>query len=83
MPTTAQMNRELARVAGLQESAAQCLPGYFYTSPEYFAYEVEAILSKEWHYLGRVDEIPRPGDYFTTENHAGFIAELLRPYISP
>jgi len=66
MRTTAQMNRELARVAGLQESAAQCLPGYFYTSPEYFAYEVEAILSKEWHYLGRVDEIPRPGDYFTT-----------------
>ena len=66
MDPIARMKGELARVAGLAESVAQCLPGSFYTSPDYFAYEREAVLSREWHYLGRVDEVPRPGDYFTT-----------------
>ena len=67
MGLIAEMNRELARVASFPESAAQCLPGYFYTSPDYFDFEVRTILSKEWHYVGRTDEVARPGDYFTTE----------------
>jgi len=66
MNLAAKMNVELARVASLPERDAKCLPGYFYTSPEYFAYEVDAVLSKEWHYVGRADEVPHPGDYFTT-----------------
>ncbi|MEZ0211773.1 MAG: aromatic ring-hydroxylating dioxygenase subunit alpha [Xanthobacteraceae bacterium] len=60
------MNKALKSVAGLMEQEAQCLPGGFYTNPEYFRYEVETFLSKEWHCLGRADEIPKPGDYFTT-----------------
>jgi phenylpropionate dioxygenase-like ring-hydroxylating dioxygenase large terminal subunit len=66
MSKTATMNEELASIAGLPEFSAQCLPGHFYTSAEYFAYEVETVLSKEWHCLGRADEVARPGDYFTT-----------------
>ncbi|MBY6262732.1 aromatic ring-hydroxylating dioxygenase subunit alpha [Azospirillum sp. 412522] len=60
------MNDTLRAVAALPEHAARCLPGRFYTDPDYFRYEVETFLSKEWHCLGRADEIPNPGDYFTT-----------------
>jgi phenylpropionate dioxygenase-like ring-hydroxylating dioxygenase large terminal subunit len=60
------MNDILRAVAALPEHEAQCLPGRFYTDPDHFRYEVETFLSKEWHCLGRVDEIPKPGNYFTT-----------------
>jgi phenylpropionate dioxygenase-like ring-hydroxylating dioxygenase large terminal subunit len=66
MSQTAQMDRQLARIASLSEAGAHGLPGTFYTSEEYFKYEVEQLLSKEWHCLGRIDETKRPGDYFTT-----------------
>lgn len=59
------MNDRLRVVAGLPEHDAQCLPGRFYTDPDYFRHEVETFLSREWHCLGRADEIPGPGDYFT------------------
>lgn len=62
----AAMNDRLRVIAALPEHEARGLPGPFYTDPDYFRYEVETFLSKEWHCLGRVDEIPAPGDYFTT-----------------
>jgi choline monooxygenase len=43
------------------------MPNEFYTSEEFLEYEREEIFRKEWICLGRVDEIPNPGDYFTTE----------------
>jgi hypothetical protein len=49
------MNEVLHHVAALPEHEAQCLPGRFYTDPDYYRYEVETFLSKEWHCLGRVD----------------------------
>lgn len=63
----AAMTETLRAVAALPEQDARCLPGRFYTDPDYFRYEVETFLSKEWHCLGRADEIPNPGDYFTTQ----------------
>lgn len=62
----AAMSETLHAVAALPEHEAQCLPGRFYTDPDYFRYEVETFLSKEWHCLGRADEISKPGDYFVT-----------------
>ena len=62
-----EMNETLRQVAALPEHQAQCLPGRFYTDPDYFRYEVETFLAKQWHCLGRVDEIPNPGDYFVTK----------------
>ena len=62
----AAMNETLRTVAALPEHGAQCLPGSFYTDPDYFRYEVETFLSKEWHCVGRSDELVKPGDYFTT-----------------
>ncbi len=61
------MNTTLRHVASLPEAEAQCLPGWFYTDPDYFAYEVETFLSREWHCLGRADEVPGQGDYFVTQ----------------
>ncbi|MDF1750660.1 MAG: aromatic ring-hydroxylating dioxygenase subunit alpha [Alphaproteobacteria bacterium] len=60
------MTETLRILAALPADQAQTLPGRFYTDPDYFDYEVATFLSREWHCLGRVDEIPNPGDYFTT-----------------
>lgn len=62
----ARMNETLQRIAALPEHEAQCLPGIFYTDPDYFQHEVETFLMKEWHVLGRADEVAKPGDYFVT-----------------
>ncbi len=63
----AAMAARLHEIAALPESEARCLPGEFYTCPDFFRFEVENFLKKEWHCLGRVDEVPNPGDYFTTQ----------------
>ncbi len=41
------------------------MPGSFYADPGYFEWEKATVLHRGWHCLGRVDEIPAPGDYFT------------------
>jgi phenylpropionate dioxygenase-like ring-hydroxylating dioxygenase large terminal subunit len=60
------MKEELARLAGLPLAEARGLPGDFYAAPEYFDYEVAALLEKEWHCLGRIDELPERGSFFVT-----------------
>jgi phenylpropionate dioxygenase-like ring-hydroxylating dioxygenase large terminal subunit len=44
---------------------ARILPAVCYTSPEFFAFEMEAIWSHDWIAVGRADQIPNPGDFFT------------------
>ena len=46
---------------------AQTLPPVAYTSQAFFDREVERVFRREWNFLGRVDQIPNPGDYFTVE----------------
>jgi phenylpropionate dioxygenase-like ring-hydroxylating dioxygenase large terminal subunit len=43
------------------------LQGAFYTSPELFEFERRSVLRNGWHCLGRADEIPSAGDYFTAQ----------------
>ena len=43
------------------------MPGLFYTSPDQFTWEKKTVLQKGWHCLGRQDEIPDPGDFFTVQ----------------
>jgi phenylpropionate dioxygenase-like ring-hydroxylating dioxygenase large terminal subunit len=45
---------------------ATTLPPWCYTSPEFFALEMERIFSRAWVFLGHVDRIPAAGSYFTT-----------------
>ncbi len=41
------------------------LPGEVYSSPEIYAMEKEKIFMKDWLSVGREEEIPNIGDYFT------------------
>jgi phenylpropionate dioxygenase-like ring-hydroxylating dioxygenase large terminal subunit len=36
-------------------------------SPEFFEAEREAVFERSWLYVGRVEQLPRPGTYFTRE----------------
>ena len=56
-----------AEIRDLDASQAQSLPTGFYTSEEYLELEKEEIFRKEWVCLGLVAEIPKRGDYFTTQ----------------
>src|SRR4051812_3836890 len=46
---------------------AETLPPAAYTSSDFYAREVERIFRREWNFMGRADQIPNPGDYFTAE----------------
>jgi len=36
-------------------------------SPEFYELELEAVFRRSWLYVGRVDRVAKPGDYFTKE----------------
>jgi nitrite reductase/ring-hydroxylating ferredoxin subunit len=66
----ARMNDERGNdlaAARLPLPRAETLPPTAYTSPEFYAREVERIFLREWLYLGRVDQVKERGDYFTIE----------------
>jgi phenylpropionate dioxygenase-like ring-hydroxylating dioxygenase large terminal subunit len=44
------------------------LPAARYTSPEYFALEMEHVFRKSWLFAGHMDEIPEPGCYMRWNN---------------
>jgi phenylpropionate dioxygenase-like ring-hydroxylating dioxygenase large terminal subunit len=48
-------------------SQASVLPPWCYTSQEFYDRERESIFKKVWNPVGRIDQIPAPGNFFTTE----------------
>ena len=46
---------------------AETLPTWCYTSQEFYNREVESMFKKAWNFIGREDEIPKPGDYMVLE----------------
>lgn len=50
---------------------AVTLPPAAYTSAEFYEFEQRAIWDHAWMCVGRTDQIPNPGDYFTTELAGG------------
>ena len=38
-------------------------PASWYTAPEFYEIEREAIFGKSWQPVARADQIPNPGDY--------------------
>ena len=60
------IEREL-RASTLDVGHAITLPPSCYTAPEFFEFEKEAVFSHDWLCLGRQEEIPAPGDYFTVQ----------------
>jgi choline monooxygenase len=72
MPTTNTsvvdlLRSELSSLQSLDGDHARTMPPSFYTSEAFHEVEREELFHKEWICLGRVGEIPNPGDYFTTE----------------
>jgi len=57
----------LQTLAALPADRPRGMPGGFYTSPAQFKHEAQTVLRRGWHCLGRVDEIPAPGDFFTVQ----------------
>jgi phenylpropionate dioxygenase-like ring-hydroxylating dioxygenase large terminal subunit len=45
--------------------SARLLPPAMYTSPAFFEFERRAIFDRDWLCLGRADQVPKAGDYFT------------------
>ena len=64
--TRQQFQREFAP-STLDVGHAITMPPYVYTSPVFFEFEKEAVFSHDWLCLGRQEEIPEPGDYFTVQ----------------
>ena len=43
------------------------MPPAFYTAPEFCEFEKGTLFREQWICLGRVDQIPERGDYFTVD----------------
>ena len=46
---------------------ASPLPGWCYVSDEWYAREVDTLFRKDWLCVGRVEQLPNPGDFFSIE----------------
>lgn len=61
------MRHELAEIAASPVDAPRGPSGRFYTDPAYFEYECKTVLRKNWHCVGRADELASVGDYLTVQ----------------
>ncbi|MDB5100621.1 MAG: putative oxidoreductase [Cyanobacteria bacterium RYN_339] len=48
-------------------AAASTLPARWYVDPGFFPVERERIFMRTWQQVGRLDQLPEPGMFFTTE----------------
>lgn len=46
---------------------ASALPGWCYTSPEWYQREVDTLFRRDWLCVGRVEQVAQPGDFFSIE----------------
>ncbi len=46
-------------------AVARTMPPEVYTSDEFLRFEYDALFAHEWLCVGRADQIPQPGDWFT------------------
>ena len=53
----------------LDSKEARSLPAECYTSEEFYQFEKEAVFYKTWLCVGRQEQIPNEGDYFTITIH--------------
>ena len=57
----------LGRCVGRDHDEARSMPPAFYTSSEFCDLEKTSLFREQWIGLGRADQIPEPGDYFTVD----------------
>ena len=51
----------------LDYDSARSMPAEFYTSEELLEVEKDKLFTSQWLCIGRVQQIPKPGDYYATE----------------
>lgn len=56
---------------------AETMPPWCYTSEAFYEREVDRLFMKVWNFLGRVEQVPHPGDYFTVD-FAGISLIIVR-----
>ena len=49
------------------EAASRMLPAECYTSPEFFEFERQYVFARSWICVGRIEQIPNPGDCFSVQ----------------
>ena len=74
MQTTTNNTRWTTQYAELGTGPAAIEP---YISPEYFELERERVFRRVWLNVGRVEEIPQPGDYFVQDLAVGNTSILV------
>ena len=57
---------------------AETLPRWCYADPAWHAREVDRIFLKLWSFVGRTDELPKPGDYKCVDDLPGGPIVLVR-----
>lgn len=62
-----QLREKLQQQSMLPLDRPMGMPGAFYTSQAQFEHEAATVLRCGWHCLGRTDEIPESGDFFTVK----------------
>jgi len=79
MTLAAQDMFDPAHYAGVRRPLleAETMPPWTYTSEEFYRREVDRIFMKAWNFLGRVEQVRNPGDYFAV-NFAGVPLIVLR-----
>lgn len=65
--TTTVLEPSLYAKARLPLERAETLPRWCYTSQEFFDEEVSRIFRKTWNFVGREDQIGKPGEFFTVD----------------
>lgn len=65
--TVRELCAELAALGELPRDRARAMSAPYYTSEEFLALERDELFRKQWVCVGHVGEVPRPGDFFTTD----------------
>ena len=74
MQTTARVTDNAMPVGAALDRGAT-LPATWYTEPAVFAAEQERIFRRCWQYVGLLEQVSRPGEYFTC--HAGTVPLIV------
>lgn len=73
------MTGQFIKTADSFEAGSRTLDGRYYTSPEVFALEQERIFAGSWICVGREEQLPHPGDYFTCQVAGESLLVLREP----
>lgn len=61
------LRQKLQELAALPADRPMSMQGAFYTSQSQFEHEANTVLRRGWYCVGRHDEIPEAGDFFTAQ----------------